>query len=178
MSITFSSSSGSPSSLSQSSNDSNAKSAHQVILGIDPPSGSTTKRKAAALDSDDDDDGDDDDPGFADIIQEGIIVGLKNEILYSKKKNNKEIVDAVLTAIAGKTADTLQHDAGRLFDYSTTSKSAMRQMCQNLFNYHCVLANEARESKPLAKHLQWKDLAQKFTFVLSEDFQQREEIGM
>ena len=180
MSISESPSTQSCSSLSQSSIDSTAMSAHQAILGIDPPSGLSTssKRKATTLDSDDDDDGDDDDPGFADITQEGIIAGLKHELLRDGKKKNNEIVSAVLTAIAGRTAETIQHDACRIVEHSTTSKSAMKQMLTNLFHYHCVLANEARESKPLAKHLQWKDLAQKFTFVLSEDFQQREEIGM
>ena len=167
---------GSPScsSLSQSSSDSStAKSAHQALLGIDPPGGLKRKGAAVTVDSEDDDDGDDDD-----ITQDGIIAGIKHELLGNKKKNHKELVEQVLTAIHGKSGETLQHDAVRIFEYSNSSKSAMKQMLTNLFNYHCVLANEARESKPMAKHLQWKDLAQKFTFVLSDEFQQREEIGM
>ena len=175
--------SGSPScsSLSQSSSEtSTAKSAHQALLGIDPPGGLKRKGAAFTVESEDDDDGDDDGGDDDDITQDGIIAGIKHELLSmgNKKKNHKELVEQVLTAIHGKSGESLQHDAVRIFEHSNSSKSAMKQMLTNLFNYHCVLANEARESKPMAKHLQWKDLAQKFTFVLSDEFQQREEIGM
>ena len=53
----------------------------------------------------------------------------------------------------------------------------MKQLLSNIFCCHCVLANEARDSKPISKHLQLRDLAQIFTCVLSDEFHEREEIG-